>query len=109
MSTITISKHARLRMAQRNVDYNDVAYVVRHGRRVHATGVLFHFLGKRNIPAKDRASKSRLEGTVVLTDCLGETVITVYRNVRSIKQIKQKTDWYRPMPTTGAPMELPAM
>ena len=89
---LTFSEHALTRMAQRKLSVTDVEYIVQHGTRYHNAGCLFRFLGKRNIPDKD---KERLEGSVVLLDPDTETiVITVYRNrSEAAKDIRRKAKY----------------
>lgn len=89
-----VSRHAALRMAQRNMDVGDVAVVLRFGRREHCAGAEFFFLGKRDLPAGSGKKLARLVGAVVVV--VREKVIaTVYRNRRAIAKIKQKPKRWR--------------
>ncbi len=89
LKKLTFSDHARIRMVQRKLSETDVEYIVNHGARYYNAGCLFCFLGKKNIPDKE---KERLEGSVVLLDSDTETVvITVYRNrSEAAKEIRSK-------------------
>jgi hypothetical protein len=83
------TEHAVLRMAQRHLSYDEVQYVVRHGKQYYCAGILHFYLGTKDIPAADRrfSRYSRLEGTAVLLDSRGGTeIITVYRNRRKDAQ-----------------------
>ncbi|HEU5439578.1 MAG TPA: DUF4258 domain-containing protein [Ktedonobacterales bacterium] len=85
------TKHARTRASRRNVALDAVEYVLDHGRIVYRTGVMFYFLGRRDIPPADRRASwaARLEGTTVLVALDGE-VITVYRNRCALRTITRK-------------------
>ena len=83
-----LSRHAVRRMAQRNVDTNDLYPVIRFGRLTHVAGAEFYFLGTRDLPPGLRLDLERLVGiTVVVRE--GQ-VLTVYRNRRSPGMIKRK-------------------
>lgn len=95
-----ISRHAAVRMAQRNLSLSDVALVLRLGRKEHRTGVRFFFFGERDVPRGRELDLRRLAGTTVVAG--GERILTVYRNERAISRIKRKSKWRWP-----APWELP--
>ena len=90
----TISAHAGLRLAQRNLSPEDVRYVFTHGRMYHAGKAQFVHLGLRDIPADDRRIDRlrRLEGTVLVLDfASGQHLTTAYRNRRhGSRDIKRK-------------------
>ena len=112
-STFSLSQHAILRMAQRNLSIDDLKYVIEHGKRMNTTGITAYILRKRDIPHADRnqAAITRLEGTAVLTGITpnGEIeIITTYRNRSAFKvfRCKAKYDFrkrYRTDP--NAPIE----
>ena len=79
-------------MAQRNLSERDVEYVLKHGCRHYTGGVEFRFLRKRDIPAQDRSSFARLEGTAVVVGSQSEAdVITVWRNRKhGLRRIRHK-------------------
>ena len=82
----SITLHAARRLAQRNLDAEDVSYVAIHGRCHHAAHALFIHLGRRDIPAEDlRVDRiRRLEGTVLVLDPEdGRVLATAYRNRRN--------------------------
>jgi hypothetical protein len=89
--TTQYSRHAEHRQRQRNLSAADVAYVLNHGELIRRTGATFMFLGKQDIPWEDRRHDqfARLAGTTIL---LGdaETIITLYRNPRALRDIKRK-------------------
>lgn len=82
-------------MAQRGLSEDDVDYVMKHGQRVRNAGACAYFLGKRDIPKEDlRKDKySRLEGTMVLVDSLGEQIITAYRNKKALREFRRRTKY----------------
>ena len=88
---ISLTRHARCRGARRNVAPDAVEYVLAHGRMVRRTGVMFFFLGRRDIPVRDRCANwaTRLEGTIVVVARDG-SVITVYRNRHGLHPIARK-------------------
>lgn len=88
------SLHAMRRGARRNVVPDAVEYVLAYGRVLHRTGIIFHFLAARDVPAEDRHAQwaARLVGTVVLTGPDG-AVITVYRNQRALPAIRRKVKY----------------
>lgn len=89
-----LTKHATLRLAQRNLSDTDVELVLTYGQRLRKAGATFVFLGRRDIPKNLRSMRtiSRLEGTVVIMDYYDDTnvIITAYRdaNLRDIKKKK---------------------
>lgn len=91
----SFSRHASQRLAQRNLTWDDVHYVVQHGRQHHSGKALFVHLGKRDIPEDDLRDSAiqRLEGTVLVLDpTTGEHLTTAYRNRRrGSKDIKRKS------------------
>lgn len=93
MQDMQLSSHALMRMAQRNLSAEDVEYVLRHGCRVRSGGALHCFLRADDIPDADRKEAERLEGTTVLLDRGGRSIITVYRNRRGLKDIRRKVKW----------------
>lgn len=87
------SQHAKQRMAQRNVSPNNIEFVLKNGQWFHRDGVIFVFLGNRDIQkSRELARKyERLEGTVVVLSRDASRVITVYRNrQQGLRKIKQK-------------------
>ncbi len=84
------SGHARRRAAQRNLTAA-TEYILTWGRLLNRTGVLFYFLGRRDIPAQHRhlPQIARLAGSVALVSPGGE-VITLYRNAHSLRDIQRK-------------------
>lgn len=94
---LSYSEHALTRIAQRGLSDVAVRYVVQHGQRYHRAGAIHCFLRKCDIPAADqgRDEYARLEGTLVLLNIKGNTVITVYRNRKAMRQVrcKKKTNF----------------
>lgn len=84
--------HVQQRMAQRNLSWEDIRFVLQHGQRWHKAGAIHVFLGSRDIPYELRNRFARLEGTTVLVnpDSM-DMIITVYRNrQRGTNQIRRK-------------------
>ena len=85
--------HACQRMAQRNVDLDEVYFILEHGKRLHRAGVMFVFLRRRDIPDPLRAEQRyrRLEGTTVVLSRRKLKIITGYRNRSSgLQRIRRK-------------------
>ena len=91
--SVELSDHALTRMAQRNLSAEDIEYVIQFGCPVRSGGALHYFLRHEDIPQADRKSVQRLEGTTVLMDRGEQYIITVYRNRRGLKEIRQKVKW----------------
>jgi hypothetical protein len=91
LSVASFTWHARRRSARRNVAPDAVDYVLAHGRMIQRTGVMFYFLGWRDIPPCDRRASwaSRLEGSIVIVAPEG-AVVTIYRNRRGLRTIARK-------------------
>jgi hypothetical protein len=86
------SFHAEKRMAQRNVSFEDVVFVLENGRKLHKAGAVFYFLRKCDIPDLE-PEFSRLEGTTVVLSRETATIITVYRNrKKGLRRVKRKTE-----------------
>ncbi len=82
MEITCLTAHAQLRMAQRNLKLSHIDYVLKYGRRSRGPTVTHYFLGRRDIPLKDRVDSdiARLEGTALVVDPSGQVLITVWRN-----------------------------
>lgn len=86
-----LTRHARWRMAQRNISYESIWLVIQHGRREYRGGAELYFMGKRCIP-RGVPHPERLEGIVVL--CQGSYITTVYRNrKRGLKDHRRKAKY----------------
>ena len=95
---LNLTKHAILRMAQRNISLADLEYILEHGQRLHKTGVTIYILRKRDILKSDRKKSeiTRLEGTVVLTGFSqggNLEVITMYRNKSAFRTLRCKAKY----------------
>lgn len=93
----SFADHAQQRCAQRNVSTDVLNFVKQHGRKIRRTGVVFYFLGRRDIPERLRSDDryARLEGTILLVGADGR-LITAYRNRKAIKAIRRKTKYRHP-------------
>lgn len=98
-SALVLTGHASMRIAQRHLSGDDVAYVLANGTRVRRTGVTFVFLRARDIPSTHQRTRSaKLEGTVVMLARDGD-IMTVYRSSdkrRGLRAIQKKTKYRRP-------------
>lgn len=88
---ITWTEHSKQRCAQRCIGEQGIAFVLKHGRKIHRTGITFYFLGHKNIPDDLRKDDrfSKLEGTTLLVSPDG-SLVTVYRNRRASRAIRKK-------------------
>src|SRR5215213_8032440 len=89
--------HALTRQARRNLSNEDIEFVIAHGYPIHCAGALHIFLRRCDIP-KDKLANdrfARLEGTVLVVNVQRATpvLITVYRNRKSLKQIRSKAKY----------------
>lgn len=80
VNNFEFSAHAESRTPQRGLLVDDVRYVLRYGKRVHAADAIFYYLRRKDIPDYDLLDKGRLEGTAVVTDRQSVRIITVWRN-----------------------------
>ena len=87
-----LTEHASLRMAQRNLKRTDIEYVISHGQRVYRTGLVFIFLGRRDMTDDEHQERARLEGATVLMNPKTREVVTVYRNRNGLRRIKRKLE-----------------
>jgi hypothetical protein len=92
---ISLSQHAEMRSAQRNVSFDEILFIIRHGRRTRRTGVIFCQMLEKNMPENIPANDpiQRLVGTtVVLCEC-GHHVVTIKRGVKSFFKDKRKSKY----------------
>lgn len=77
-----LSQHALVRMQQRGIRPTDVALVVQYGRRIHAKGLTFYVVGRKEVQrqASQGRNISDLAGLQVLIEEEKGLVITTYRN-----------------------------
>ena len=87
-----ITQHAQKRCAQRNIDEQALKIVLRYGRKLHRTGVIFYFLGWSDLPLELRKKDhfARLQGTTLLVSKEGE-LITAYRDRTGWRKIRKKS------------------
>ncbi len=92
---VMLSLHAELRSAHRNVSYEEIAFVVRHGRRERRTGVIFCRMLDQTMPADIPPGHDfrRLVGTtVILCEC-GQFVVTVKRGQQEFVKDRRKAKY----------------
>jgi hypothetical protein len=88
-----LTRHAHSRMQQRHFSQVELNYVIDYGRLFRRTGICFYFLGAKDIPLCDRklAWVQRLVGLTVLASADEAAVITLYKNQKSLRDIKKKS------------------
>lgn len=90
----TPTYHAQLRMAQRNISQDDVAFVLEHGQCIHRAGAIFFYLRRRDIAKRFWDHYARLEGTAVVVTRRTGQILTIYRNRENgLRHIKRKVGW----------------
>lgn len=77
-----LTHHAKLRMQQRGIREHDVEMVIRFGRRIHAKGLTYYVVGRKEMqhPALAGQDVARLSGLQVLVKSADGVVVTTYRN-----------------------------
>ena len=87
-----LSKHARQRGAQSNLCERDVDLVRRYGVLERRTGVRFYFVRKQEVE-RYRTVEPRLAKLhdIVMVLSQDNTVITLYRNRKALKDIRRKS------------------
>lgn len=91
-----MTSHALKRAAQRNLNQEDLEYVLQYGSRLHKAGACFYYLAGKDIPQPDRREDelTRLEGTTVVLDPTQQMIVTVYRNrEKGFRSIRKKQDF----------------
>jgi hypothetical protein len=92
----SMTAHAIKRAAQRNINSDDIVYVLKHGSKLHKAGACFYYLGGKDIPPTDRQEDevSRLEGTTLVLDPEEKIIMTIYRNrEKGLKEIRKKRNY----------------
>jgi len=91
-----VSAHAAVRMQQRGIPTNAIAQVLRYGRRIHAKGLTFCVIGRKEVAryASHGVDLKACEGIHALVANDGP-VVTVYRNhdlhgIRKTRPTRQK-------------------
>lgn len=83
----------RKRMAERNFTAEQIAYVLRHGKRINRAGGTWYVLRRRDIPPGDMRDNqvARMVGVIVLV--LPQGVHTAYRNRAPLRHIGRKAKY----------------
>lgn len=91
-----VSAHAAVRMQQRGIPANALAHVLTYGRRIHAKGLTFRVIGRKEVAryASHGIDLKAWEGIHALVANDG-AVVTVYRNhdlngIRKTRAPRQK-------------------
>lgn len=96
-SSCALTKHALLRLAQRNLSADQLSYVFRNADHfVDRAGASFLILLDKDIPPEDRRNDgcAKLGGTVIVLAPDG-AVITVYRHPKAYRRIRTKGKYDR--------------
>lgn len=92
-NTISLTPHAKLRMAQRGITEQMIADTIEYGHSVRKQQISYYIMLSKCIPdGLPPAYIGRLKNCVVLVNWLGE-VLTVYRNAKGLKAILRKSDY----------------
>jgi hypothetical protein len=77
-----LSHHAEVRMQQRGIRKTDVELAVQYGRRIHAKGLTYYVVGRKEIERNALQGRdiSGLSGLQVLVQEEDGLVVTTYRN-----------------------------
>lgn len=86
MHDYKLSNTAIRKMARINVALSEIEFAIKKGQKVHRTGAVFYFLGKNDLP--DGTQFEKLNGLAVIVE--DRTIITVYKNKKSLHNIKRK-------------------
>ena len=69
------TEHANRRMHQRGISEEAIVYALNNGRRLHARGCIYYFVGKKEVDA----AHNELNGLHVLVSCDKKNIITAYK------------------------------
>lgn len=85
--------HMLQRMAERNFTTEQIAYVLRHGKKTHRAGGVWFVLRRRDIPPGDLRNDqiARMVGVIVLV--LPTGVHTAYRTRAPLRHIGRKAKY----------------
>lgn len=90
-----LTHHAQVRMQQRGIRDRDVELVIRFGRRIHAKGLTYYVVGRKEMQHPSLAGRdvSRLAGLQVLVQSKDGVVVTTYRSAdfHSIRTTPRKS------------------
>lgn len=95
-TTFVTTDHAEQRMAQRNLSFDDVMFVLKYGKCYHRAGAMFFYLRGKDIPQRRQRDKriSKLEGATVILSRDAPAILTVYRNRdNGLRHIKRKAKY----------------
>lgn len=103
MNFVFPTTHAIRQSARRGVSLSDAGFAVRFGRQLHRDGLLFKFVGWREVIRHSLPEKA--EGVTAVLSGNGKKLITVYRNPRAIAKIRKKPErtWVRRKQFLGPP------
>jgi hypothetical protein len=90
---LPITDHARLRMAQRNVSFDQLSFILEHGQEVHGAGAILITLRRKDIPLELQMEDefARLEGVTVVLSREESVILTIWRNRRQgLRHIRDK-------------------
>lgn len=91
MTNLRFTKHAKIRMAQRGISFQSVFKAIQKCSKIHRTGVVFVFVGKKEI--EQFGFEENLNGLTIIFNKKKnlQEVKTVYKNRSAISSIKKKS------------------
>src|SRR5215468_6270895 len=92
---IILSEHAIQRSAQRNVSFEEIAFIIENGRLMRNAGVNFRQLREKDLPdtlPRNHGYRRLIGTTVVLCKC-GLFVVTLYREEEAFRKDRRKTKY----------------
>ncbi|MEB3238186.1 MAG: hypothetical protein VKO64_11255 [Candidatus Sericytochromatia bacterium] len=95
---MNLTKHAQLRMSQRAIAEEAIAFARHFGHVLHRAGATFYTVRRKDLTAALLRTHGHLVGLTVLVTAKGDTVLTCYKHARATRRIKSKPrcSWQRP-------------
>ena len=102
---IILSEHAIQRAMQRNVSFNEINFIIQHGKLLRNAGVSFRQLREKDWPDSLPGNHAyhRLIGTTVVLCKCGLFVVTLYREEEAFRKDKRKTRYNSTTQWVGCP------
>ena len=89
---VNFTDHAAKRCDQRGITATQAGLAIDYGKKLYRQGMIFHFLRGKDIPPWIAPhAMGRMKNLMVVTPTdTARLVITVYRNVKGLRQAKRK-------------------
>jgi hypothetical protein len=94
LNGMSLTEHAKVRMAQRNVTFTDILFAVNNGERIHRQGRVYFTVRHKDIPPalRNGTIDRQLVGLTVVMDQRTPMVLTVYKDRESAcRNLKRRT------------------